>query len=40
MQGGVSIDGQKVSDVNAEILPKDGMIVQVGKRKFVRIRIS
>lgn len=39
-QGGVSIDGEKVSDINAEIIPKDGMIVQVGKRKFIKARIS
>jgi len=37
-QGGVSIDGERVSDPNAEIAVHDGMIVQVGRRKFARVR--
>jgi len=39
-QGGVSIDGQRVSDVNAEITPRDGMVIQVGKRRFARVRAT
>ncbi|MEN6429101.1 MAG: tyrosine--tRNA ligase [Phycisphaerales bacterium] len=39
-QGGVSIDGQKASDPNAEIAPRDGMIVQVGKRRFAKLRVK
>jgi len=39
MQGGVSIDGQKVTDPNAATTPADGMVVQVGKRRFARIRV-
>lgn len=39
-QGGVSIDGQKATDPNAEIVPQDGMVVQVGKRRFARLRIK
>ena len=39
-QGAVRIDGVKISDPNAEITPKDDMIVQVGKRKFARLKIS
>jgi len=35
-QGGVKIDGAKVEDVQAEVELKDGTIVQLGKRKFVR----
>jgi len=39
-QGGVSIDGRKQTDPNTEIPPADGMIVQVGKRKFVKIKTT
>jgi len=39
-QSAVRIDGVKISDPNAEIIPKDDMIVQVGKRKFARLKIS
>ena len=37
-QAGVSIDGKKVTDPNMEITPTDGMVVQVGKRKFARLK--
>lgn len=37
-QGAVRVDGERYEDENLQI--KDGMVVQVGKRKFVRIRIS
>jgi tyrosyl-tRNA synthetase len=36
-QSAVTIDGQKVTDPNAQITPKAGMTIQVGKRKFARI---
>jgi tyrosyl-tRNA synthetase len=36
-QGGVTIDGNKVSDPNSQINPADGMTIQVGKRKFAKI---
>ncbi|HUW18294.1 MAG TPA: tyrosine--tRNA ligase [Sedimentisphaerales bacterium] len=39
-QGAVTIDGKKVLDPNAEITPKDGMTIQIGKRKFAKIKIS
>ncbi len=39
-QGGVSIDGQKAADPNAEVVPSDGMVVQVGKRRFARLRVK
>jgi tyrosyl-tRNA synthetase len=39
-QGGVSIDGQKATDANADIVPRDGMVVQVGKRRFARLRVK
>lgn len=37
-QGGVKVDGEKHLD--NEILVKDGMVLQAGKRKFVRIRLK
>jgi tyrosyl-tRNA synthetase len=36
-QGGATIDGEKLTDPNAEITPKTGMIVRVGKLKFTKI---
>lgn len=39
-QGGVKINEQKVVDPNAELTPADGDIVQVGKRKFARIKLG
>ncbi|NLI11550.1 MAG: tyrosine--tRNA ligase [Peptococcaceae bacterium] len=36
-QGGVKADGVKIDDPNININPSSGMIIQVGKRKFVRI---
>ena len=38
-QGGISIDGNKVTDPNAEITPANGMVIQVGKRKFAKLRL-
>lgn len=38
-QSGVSIDGQKATDPNALVTPADGMIVQVGKRRFARLSV-
>ncbi len=37
-QSAVSIAGKKITDPNVEIVPKDGMIVQVGKRRFARLK--
>ena len=39
-QGGVSIDGRKVTDPNEMISPGNGMVVQVGRRKFAKIRVK
>ena len=39
-QGGVKINDEKVTDPNQEITPADGMIVQVGKRKFAKLQIN
>jgi len=39
-QGGAGIDGQKLTDPNAEIIPKDAMIIRVGKRKFAKLKLT
>jgi tyrosyl-tRNA synthetase len=36
-QGGVSVDGVKVTDVNAPLPSKNEFILKVGKRKFLKI---
>ena len=36
MQGGVSINGKKISDFNSNLKLNDGMILKVGKRKFIK----
>ncbi|MFI8686984.1 tyrosine--tRNA ligase [Rossellomorea sp. NPDC077527] len=36
--GGIRINGKKVLDVQTEVDVADGMVVQVGKRKFIRLR--
>ena len=36
-QGGVSIDGEKVPDRNSKNRPKNGSIIRVGKRGFVKV---
>jgi tyrosyl-tRNA synthetase len=37
-QGAVKINEQKVEDIHSEIQVESGMIVQVGKRKFAKIK--
>jgi tyrosyl-tRNA synthetase len=39
-QGGVKIDNAVIGDREATIRPKDDMVVQVGKRKFIRIKLD
>ncbi|MGA2094621.1 MAG: RNA-binding S4 domain-containing protein, partial [Sedimentisphaerales bacterium] len=39
-QSAVTIDGQKITDSNATITPKDGMTIQVGKRKFAKVSLK
>lgn len=36
-QNAVSIDGEKITDANAEIFPENEMILKVGKRRFLRL---
>ncbi len=38
-QSAVSIDGIKIADPNELITPVTGMIIQVGKRKFARLKV-
>jgi tyrosyl-tRNA synthetase len=37
--GGIRIDGTKVMDTEFVVSVKEGMIVQVGKRKFVKVKV-
>ena len=37
-QGGVKINGEKVSNLTAEIEVKDEILIQVGKRKFLKVK--
>ncbi len=39
-QGGVKLNGEKIADPNAEITVEDGLVVQIGRRKFVKIKIE
>ncbi len=36
-QGGVTIDGEKINDINAEITLEKPRVLKVGKRKFIKI---
>ncbi|TSA19328.1 tyrosine--tRNA ligase, partial [bacterium] len=36
-QGGVSINGERVTDLNTAIPQDKAFVVKVGKRKFLRI---
>jgi len=38
-QGAVRLNERKLEDINAEVAVKDGDVVQVGKRKFAKIKI-
>ncbi|UCG46950.1 MAG: tyrosine--tRNA ligase [Phycisphaerales bacterium] len=39
-QGGAVINNRKLSDPNEQIMPADGMVLRVGKRKFARLRVD
>jgi len=39
-QGAVSVDGGKVDDIEATVPVADGTVVQVGKRKFAKVRLG
>ena len=36
-QFAVTIDSSKVTDENAKVIPKNDMVIQVGKRRFIKI---
>jgi tyrosyl-tRNA synthetase len=36
-QGGVKLDGEKVTDADREILPQGEIVLQAGKRRFARV---
>jgi tyrosyl-tRNA synthetase len=38
-QGGVAVHAEKISDENLHITPKNGMIIQVGKRRFIKLQV-
>ena len=40
VQNGVRLDGEIVSDPSLEVELRDGMLVQVGKRKYARVRVQ
>jgi tyrosyl-tRNA synthetase len=39
-QGGVSLDGSRVEQPDAEVAVTDGLVVRVGRRRFARIRLT
>jgi tyrosyl-tRNA synthetase len=39
-QSAVTIDGNKITDPNAQMNPAEGMTIQVGKRKFAKIKVN
>ena len=39
-QGGVEINGKRIKDPNKKIHIKNGMLIKVGKRKFVKIKTA
>jgi len=39
-QSAASIDGEKLTDPNIAITPKEGAVIRVGKRKFARLKVN
>jgi tyrosyl-tRNA synthetase len=39
-QGAVSLDGDRITDPDAKIAPREGMVLKVGKRRFGRLEIQ
>jgi tyrosyl-tRNA synthetase len=37
-QGGVRLDGEPIADINQILSPASGVVLQVGKRRFLRLR--
>lgn len=38
-QGAVRVNGEQVEDVNGQISVEDGMVIQIGKRKFAKVKL-
>ncbi len=39
-QSAVTIDGEKITDPNTEITATNGMVIQVGKRRFAKLKVK
>jgi len=39
-QGGCTVDSRKISDPNEQITPTNDMVIQVGKRKFAKLKVN
>jgi tyrosyl-tRNA synthetase len=39
-QGGVTVDGTRIHDIHATVEVRDGVVVQVGPRRFARLRLA
>jgi tyrosyl-tRNA synthetase len=38
-QNAVTIDGERATDANAKIAPRDGQIIKMGKRRYARLKV-
>lgn len=38
--GGIRLNGEKVSDAKLLVKITDGLVLQAGKRKFVKLRLN
>lgn len=39
-QGGVELDGMKISDPNFLVKPKNNSVLQIGKKKFIKLKVN
>jgi len=39
-QGGLSVDGEKVTDPQQQITPKEGLVIKAGKRRWAKISVE
>jgi tyrosyl-tRNA synthetase len=39
-QGGVAVDGRRLTDADADVEVYDGLVVRVGRRRFARLRLG
>jgi len=40
LQGAVELDGERISDPRADLVIKDGAVLKVGKRRYIRLRLG